>query len=707
MAEVESLADTASTTPGATWECFREDDEIETKLALEAFLPVSEVQVSDSIDELLDQGDHLLQEFRGGNAALLERICTTESLRTLVVHATQPQRQLESGEPLSLDRLRRRSHTAAELLALCGPGSAQDDHWKLRVLQLFWEDATLLDLLWGFLLDLPVDSSTSSWNVLAGYFCGVVLALFHHLPGQVIGYLRTRGDAVFANFMLFLGTRCIAELFVALLLTESEEGMLFPLEGLMIRLVEQFQGARPDGDDADENLALVIKTLVSQACHGLRFGAAILEQISSANVVATLLDKVVDLGSPAAASVLSLSISRLFCLSPNPLLPMRGPNLMRPLEEETHQEIAEAERLGIADVSRALVQAICKELPRYCDALLGTGHVPTEGLQLPGSLPTERSQLQEVTKILLEAKGGELSQDAWQRFHALGDPEVEEVLHRDDGEHQASLRSELLAKLRRARAKLDEERLRNKMPQPRQVPFSGALAVEATLALVELARVQDSDVLQVFLEQELLKRCVVHLFVRPWGAVMLNTVGALCLELIRSPQSSSVKALCLFLEDGAVMGRVAKALKAVAQETHRDWYAPELTGLLRKILGELRDAGSTWSEVQERLDSLACWTEVVLPDLEEFAQLEQEPLGGFPKLDTPSFPMVNVDDVEFSPEDLRDLDEDLDTKFLLDLGHGQLQRQAQVSARKDDAELAHEKGNGDDPEEEGEAGEWV
>lgn len=66
------------------------------------------------------------------------------------------------------------------------------------------------------------------------------------------------------------------------------------------------------------------------------------------------------------------------------------------------------------------------------------------------------------------------------------------------------------------------------------------------------------------MEQELLKRCVVHLFVRPWGAVMLNTVrhpvtgagsdrgagsdpktaevGALCLELIRSPQSSSVKA---------------------------------------------------------------------------------------------------------------------------------------------------------------------
>ncbi|CAK8990239.1 unnamed protein product [Durusdinium trenchii] len=67
-----------------------------------------------------------------------------------------------------------------------------------------------------------------------------------------------------------------------------------------------------------------------------------------------------------------------------------------------------------------------------------------------------RSQLQEVTKILLEArKKGAGVEDAWQRFHALGDPEVEEVLHRmgclDDGEHQASLRSELLAKLRRAR----------------------------------------------------------------------------------------------------------------------------------------------------------------------------------------------------------------------------------------------------------------
>lgn len=255
------------------------------------------------------------------------------------------------------------------------------------------------------------------------------------------------------------------------------------------------------------------------------------------------------------------------------------------------------------------------------------------------------------------------------------------------------MKSEVLSRLRRSRAaaKVEECQMRENMQQ-RQVPFSGQLAVEATLILLELNRTQDSDILEIFLEHELLIRCIHHFFLGSCGSIMLNTVVAFCLEFIRGPQNASIQAVCRLLEEGGIMRRLAHALssaaafrEAAAQKAKRDEPNPhEHTGLLRKICGELRDAGSMSPEVQERLDAMQCWTEVVLPELEEFAQLEQEPLGGILSLESPSLP-VKVD-AEFTPEDLRDIDEDLDTEFILDL-EKLSQREALVAARKEDAQL--------------------
>ena len=686
------------------WETFREEEvDLSAKVALEALNPAlwqnPALQDPVTIAELLDEGDTLLQEFRSGNEQLLERLCTPDNLRSLVEHATQPQSQ---GVPE--ERLRHRSHTAAELLAMCGQGSAKDDQWKLRLLNLFIEsDNSLLDFLWGFLLDIPVDPSLSSWNVLAGYFCNVVMALLHHFPSEVASYLRTRGDAVFSNFIFFLGTRCIAELFVTLIcLTDVEGGPLFPAEGLMIRLVQQFSGSRPDGDDANENLALVINTLLCQACFTpdrIPFPHAVIQQMSSSQVIGTLLDKVISLRSPAAASVMSITISRFFGLSPNLMLPIRGPNLLKPLEEETHREleVMEANSLGLPEARRALVQSVSKELPRLCNAIFGQHKVEADMPPAPPSAPRPEALL-EATKMLLEVKDEELfHQETWNRFYALESPDVEEVLramealHREETASEAFLKSEMLSRLRRSRAaaKVEECQMRENMQ--RHVPFSGQLAVEATLILLELNRTQDSDILEIFLEHELLIRCIHHFFLGSCGSIMLNTVVAFCLEFIRGPQNASIQAVCRLLEEGGIMHRLAHALssaaafrEAAAQKAKREANPHEHTGLLRKICGELRDAGSMSPEVQERLDAMQCWTEVVLPELEEFAQLEQEPLGGIPSLESPSLP-VKVD-AEFTPEDLRDIDEDLDTEFILDL-EKLSQREALVAARKEDAQL--------------------
>ena len=684
------------------WETFREEEvDPSAKVALEALNPAlwqNPAQDPVTIAELLDEGDSLLQEFRSGNEQLLERLCTPDSLRSLVEHATQPQSQ---GVPE--ERLRHRSHTAAELLAMCGQGSAKDDQWKLRLLNLFIveSDSSLLDFLWGFLLDIPVDPSLSSWNVLAGYFCNVVMALLHHFPSKVAGYLRTRGDAVFSNFMFFLGTRCIAELFVTLVcLTDVEEKPLFPAEGLMIRLVQQFSGSRPDGDDANENLALVINTMLCQACFTpdrIPFPHAVIQQMSSSEVIGTLLDKVISLKSPAAASVVSITISRFFGLSPNLMLPIRGPNLLKPLEEETHREleVMEANSLGLPEARRALVQSVSKELPRLCNAILGH-KVEADMPPAPPSVPRTET-LREATKMLLEVKDELFHQETWNRFYALGSPDVEEVLRAIEALNceetsEAFLKSEMLSRLRRSLAAVKVEENQMREMQQRHKPFSGQLAVEATTILLELNRTQDSEILQVFLEHDLLIRCIHHFFVGSCGSIMLNTVVAFCLEIIRGPQNASIQAVCRLLEDGDVMRRLAHALssaaafrEAVTQKAKREPNPHEHTGLLRKICGELRDAGSMSPEVQERLDAMQCWTEVVLPELEEFAQLEQEPLGGIPSLESPSLP-VKVEDAEFTPEDLRDLDEDLDTEFLLDLGKLS-QREAVVAARKEEAQL--------------------
>ncbi|CAJ1397180.1 unnamed protein product [Effrenium voratum] len=683
------------------WQTFRDSE-------LDEIIPTttwpSDWEAS-TVEELLDEGDSLLQEFRSGNPKLVERLCNRESVRSLVEHATR------LVECESEERMRHRSHTAAELLAFCGPGSAEDDSWKLKVIHVFFDtDAhgttDLMDVLWGFLLDVPPDSAeplSPSWSVLAGYFCGVMAAVWHKCPGKVMDYLRTRGqEHVFNTFLRFLDTRCVAELFMALICVHHPDVRLFPVDGLMLRLVQRFSSGE---GEADENLALVLKTLLVQACNNrIFFAEDVVQQTSSPQVVHTLVDKVLSRGPAPAASVLSMAIAIFFHLSPNPWLPPRGPNLLRPLEEEEHLAHDDGRLPRLDEAGCELVHALLEHLPKFCNVLFGPHVDKGNGEPAPPRRSLEASRLRQATIAVLEAKDGDLQGEAiWDHLLEMSpDPRLLEVLQAfrekscAEKPSEAWIKAQLLSELRHARAKLDERATFDKLlTPPGETPLSGQLAAEATFVLVELVRVSNTNVLKIFLEQEVLPRALHHLFVRPWGATMLNAVGALVLEIIRSPQSVCIQAVRDFLAGGGLHA-IASALRhaadfreAARHQTHRDQSAPELTGLLRRICAELREAGSMWPEVEEGLNSWPCWADVVLPDLEEFSQLEQEPLGGFPKTDS-VYPGISANnfDVEFTPEDLRDLDEDMDVElgcpFLLDLGERQMHRQAQIAARKEE-----------------------
>ncbi|CAE7476915.1 unnamed protein product [Symbiodinium microadriaticum] len=577
---------------------------------------------------------------------------------------------------------------------------------------------------WSFLLDAQLDPRRSSWTVLAGYFCHTASALYHRCPDQVLEYLRHRGpDQVLECFLRFLGTRCIAELFATLLCAPDPEHGLFEVDGLILRLVEHLSGDAPPSEDPNENVSLVLKTLISQACaKKLYFASAVVDQMSSPIVVERLVSKAcaesAELASmaKAAASVLVGAVSQILHVTPNPALASRGPNLLQPFEEEeSHGQETEAD----GDDSRraagiALVQHICQHLPALCDSFLGASKEEDEGPPSAQQHLLDGQRLREAIVLLLEAAESDLcNEDLWNQLLQLatGSKLLEDTLSAHlalrDGSSSESAevlgKSQLIADLRRARAAHEAETSRLCQTTQRSLKVAdGPAAVEAMSLLVELARLQDSEVLQAFVEERVLPRSLRRLFDRSWGAVMLNAVTALCVEILRSPEPKGKEAAVSLLEEGHLLDRVAGVLRRQSEVrealSHRQDHKgelsmPQLAAPLRKICAELREACSRWPEVHMGLFNLDAWTEVILPDLEEFAQLEEEPLGGFDKL-------VNVGsvaipgEVEFTPEDLRDIDEDFDTECLLNLaGEQMLQRQAQVAAQKaggNEVERTHE-----------------
>ncbi|CAE7204452.1 unnamed protein product [Symbiodinium sp. CCMP2592] len=94
----------------AGWETFRDESFDEVPLLIEPPPPpplAREVEEVGSLEELLDQGESLLQEYRSGSPTLIDRLCTPQNVCVLVDHATK-----QPSEGVPPDKARLRSHTA-------------------------------------------------------------------------------------------------------------------------------------------------------------------------------------------------------------------------------------------------------------------------------------------------------------------------------------------------------------------------------------------------------------------------------------------------------------------------------------------------------------------------------------------------------------------------------------------------------------------
>eukprot|EP00931_Biecheleriopsis_adriatica_P068639 TRINITY_DN42569_c0_g1_i1.p1 TRINITY_DN42569_c0_g1~~TRINITY_DN42569_c0_g1_i1.p1 ORF type:complete len:795 (-),score=205.46 TRINITY_DN42569_c0_g1_i1:106-2490(-) len=683
------------------------------------------------VEELLDEGDQILQALRFGNFGLLERLCCPEALNVLVQHVTQ-----EPHRDVPAERAQRRSHTAAEILASCGSsGQMQEDGKETamsRIADLFFAEVaggfSPLHLLWSFVVDAQADDAKKmTWPVLAGYFCSTAAAIHSRRPEEVVGHLRARGaELVLERFLQLLGSRCMAELFTTLLCPAVPEQILFPVEGLMHRLVQCFAVEAASGTGSCEHVALAISSLLAQACSGkLCYALPVLEQVSSPEVVDALVQQAVVLRpahvAAAAVNTLCIAMTRLHRLPSHPLLPCMGADLLQVSstwvedEQETcgsSDEHSEGDAVLVA--GHELVQEICTHMSQLCDSIFGPQEVEARSEVQPGHCEWQPrgQELREAIIVVLEAqRNGMCDEDLWNRLLQLSQrsKSIEEVLGGHvTGEGAATpnplLKEQLLADLRRARAEAEANAFRSSaaFTYDGQECASSLIVTEALSMLVLLARTRNATAYKEFIDGRLLQRCLRLLFQRRWGTVVLNAVWAFVSEVSRCPLDLAQEAIVAFLREGETMGLIIEALR-MARDTRegaearmllareggqvgdRGEPAVNFNGQLRGICADLRELGSRCQEVQECLQCLSGWSEVVLPELSAVALIEQEPLGGSPVLPEQDLSIVAAaigdETVEFTPEDLRDLDEDFDTENLLSLAsEQQLQRQAQVQA---------------------------
>merc|ERR1712232_619434 len=113
-------------------------------------------------------------------------------------------------------------------------------------------------------------------------------------------------------------------------------------------------------------------------------------------------------------------------------------------------------------------------------------------------------------------------------------------------------------------------------------------------------------------------------------------------------------------------------------------------GNLRCICAELCELGGCMPEVATALARVEGWSEVVLPEIEAAEKLQSECLGGRPPVaaggSTSEFACLAAMraaivnnfgvEVDLSIEDLRDIDEDLDTQQVLDIAEVQTKQRA-------------------------------
>eukprot|EP00929_Paragymnodinium_shiwhaense_P099769 TRINITY_DN615_c0_g2_i3.p1 TRINITY_DN615_c0_g2~~TRINITY_DN615_c0_g2_i3.p1 ORF type:complete len:2840 (+),score=775.02 TRINITY_DN615_c0_g2_i3:113-8632(+) len=209
------------------------------------------------IEDLLDEED-IIQEFKAGNAKLLQRLAEVSEVEALIDFMTK-----EADEDASQSRCYRFPFVSVELFAI-NAGHFFD---------VMARHSDLFLRFWRLILETPAEDVNA---VLAGYFARAAASMLHGKRGDdMVALIQDLQlvDRVWEGFMARLHSRSLAELFVTLLCGEGEKPMqLFPkanVEGLAADLLKVPRCEADvdwDGLEADklENITILVTMLLDQ-----------------------------------------------------------------------------------------------------------------------------------------------------------------------------------------------------------------------------------------------------------------------------------------------------------------------------------------------------------------------------------------------------------------------------------------------------------
>jgi hypothetical protein len=518
----------------------------------------------------LDDED-VIQEFRGGNEALVSRLCQPDATQALIEFIT-----IEPPEGAQGHRCFRYPFVAVELMTCA---AAADSLAPI---------ISRSDSFWDFLESTPPHEVNP---VLAGYFArsaASFLATSHHT--EIVEYLRARGaDALLQRFLERLHMRSLAELLARFLCAEQAAQLVFSTEGLAELLVGRLSSqSEPKGSDT-ENVALITLELLAQK-DSICYGDEILRQLTSPRVIEILMNHVFGSG-PTAQAALSILTSLVFHTNVQP----KGVSM------------------GVTSVSTPMSTLSPPPLVlRGDDDLVNIGaDDPLEALPPVGEVAPPRTP----SPPRSPRTSASACPAAWLSAHG------------------AALMRDICLHLPRLRTMLEGVLKRGPPPAPSSATCHsnvlGSTVLEVIGLLSMIVRTGSPEVLEAVLNEQLLPRCLEMFFQHPWSSLLHNAIVGLISSVASATDGVRPELVLSLLREG-LGERLVEEYQAEAALFGTRQPGPRVgyMGHLYNVCCEFQDYGSRVPEVGSAFSALSGWSDVVLPELERITAVHAQDMGG-------------------------------------------------------------------------------
>lgn len=552
------------------------------------------LQESDCSIEAVLEDEEVIQELKGGNDKLLARLRTSDACLKLVEYIT-----CEPPEDASHSRSYRYPFVAVELLTCSGD-----------LVEFFVSSANtqLQDALWAF---LDASSPQDMNPVLVGYFSRAVHAMLGRCTDEVLAYLSGRGntDGLLKSFLDRMHSRSLAELFISLQvfsLSQEPAGfaqMIFPVDGLVSRLLLRLEDSAPTGD-TQENIKLVIVELISQndqMCAARTGGGEdFVAQLTSPQAIRLLVEHVfcgkADTVS-ASASILSSIVWHSYVVnkagadvppSPSTLSPTSPPllsfnnggddDLVNTGMEDPFDDVP----IGELQAHEAAIKATSSASPPRSPA----NHPST-----PNAIPPPQ--------------GGVM---------------------REVCAYFPRIRSLLDAVLARSNADPDIDRC-----PFGKAPWLGGTTLEVLNLLTMLARTGSEEIFEGIHAHDLLPRCIQIFFLHPWSSMLHCSVRTMLAEVLSSTEGVRPALVLRLLQNGGLVERVVNEYREENKYSSGGRQRCPRVGYMGQLHHMCQGLGKFASQVQDcrtALEAVDGWLDVVQPAVSKTDRLHGEQLGG-------------------------------------------------------------------------------